>query len=272
VGAILYEFLTSRPPFRGETPLETLLQVQEDQPVSPSRLQPRLSRDLATVCLKCLQKEPRKRYPSALALADDLGRWLRGESIRARPVSRGERLWRWGRRNPAVAALSAAVLLLAVGGFAGILWKWLEAEEQSRLTKAALDQQQITLYFQTIALAERELSANNFGRAEELLDRCPEHLRGWEWHYLKRLSRGNLLASRVPPVMAFHGDNVFYIDLVFRPGDGSLLAAPSGVEVKVWDASTGQEIRTLKGHTDTVSKVVFSPTGSSSPRPATTKR
>jgi serine/threonine protein kinase len=124
LGAILYEMVTGRPPFLAETPLETILQVRTKDPVPPRRLQPNVWRDLETICLKCLEKDPRKRYPTAAALADDLRRFQEARPTLARPIPLWERLWRWCRRNPRVASLLGLLLLTIVTGVASVGWQW----------------------------------------------------------------------------------------------------------------------------------------------------
>ena len=150
LGAILYEMTTGRPPFRGATAIETIGQVLSEDAISPRRLRKELPRDLETICMKCLQKEPRRRYASALDLADDLDRFLAGESIRARPVSSLERAWRWCRRKPMQAALSAALGVALVGAIVGFFF-WRQA-----LNERENQEREYTLTKRQEALRRRE--------------------------------------------------------------------------------------------------------------------
>ncbi|MGE3803216.1 MAG: protein kinase [Gemmataceae bacterium] len=129
LGVLLYESLTGQPAFRGESPLDTMMLVASSTVVPPSKLSPRVPRDLETICLKCLHKEPRRRYASAAALADDLGSFLGGEAILARPIGALERTWLWCRRHPGMAGLAVTLVLVACLGLAGILWQWQRAEQ-----------------------------------------------------------------------------------------------------------------------------------------------
>jgi eukaryotic-like serine/threonine-protein kinase len=143
LGAILYELLTGQPPFTGAEPLEILDKVRTQEPPRPRALNPRVDHDLETICLKCLDKEPTRRYATAKALDEDLKRWLTGEPILARPTTTVERARKWAKRNPAVASLVVLAHILFIAGIVGVLWQWRRAEinaeqaaEQARRAEA----------------------------------------------------------------------------------------------------------------------------------------
>jgi WD40 repeat protein/tRNA A-37 threonylcarbamoyl transferase component Bud32 len=160
LGAILYELMTGRPPFRGATPLETLDQVRTQEAVAPSQLQPKLPVDLSTICQQCLRKEPSRRYVSALALADDLRRFLDGKPVQARPVGPAERAWRWGRRNPGwagmVGTITLLLLILAIGASVGNVWL------SNALTESEANQKKSETNLTRAKRAERETEVKLF--------------------------------------------------------------------------------------------------------------
>jgi serine/threonine-protein kinase len=171
LGAILYELLTGRPPFRAATAAETVQQVLSQEPVPPSQLNARVPRDLETICLKCLHKEPERRYASAAALADDLRRFGEGRPIQARPVGRGERLWRWGRRNPTAAALLATALVLVGLASGGGVWLAQQRAETIR-HDAELRSEISTAVAQAVSLRQ----GFHFREARRLLEQARQRL------------------------------------------------------------------------------------------------
>jgi eukaryotic-like serine/threonine-protein kinase len=172
LGAILYECLTGRPPFRAAAVMDTVLQVLHDDPVPPSRLQPKLPRDLETICLKCLAKKPEGRYASAAALADDLGRFLNGDSILARPASPVTKLWRWAWRHPALATVAFVLAVPLPVLSAAMVYLWADARAAR---KAAEADRAAALEARDRADRERELAqgylTNALGTMEKVLDR-----------------------------------------------------------------------------------------------------
>jgi hypothetical protein len=167
LGAILYECLTGRPPFRAATPLDTVLQVVSEDPVPPRQLNAKVPRDLETICLMCLQKEPARRYASAQALADDVRRFLAGAPVRARRATALERVTKWVLRHPAPAALVAVVVLATLVLLAGSSWynvRLREALGQAHQAKDDADQARLRerqLLEQQLATANRELARRN---------------------------------------------------------------------------------------------------------------
>jgi WD40 repeat protein/serine/threonine protein kinase len=282
LGVILYELLTGRPPFRAASILDTVHQVRSQEPVAPSRLQPGVPRDLETICLKCLQKEPAKRYPSAAALADDLERFLEGKPIQARPVGALARTLKWTRRRPALAALVAVTVLAGVA-----FWIWglvysfqiaaasqavseaqQEADAEARKAKNAREaagkaqtEIQASHYLRDLAFAQRELAADRVDKAETLLDACAVDLRRWEWHHLKSCCRSELLTFLADPdgvsALAFSADGKR-----LACGGGHYTRSDTPSAVKVFDTATGKLLLAMQGtHSGTVEGVAFSPDG-----------
>jgi serine/threonine-protein kinase len=209
LGAILYELLTGRPPFRGETALDTLAQVVYQDPVPPARLNPKVPRDLQTVCLKCLEKQPARRYASAQELADDLRRFLAHEPIRARPIGPVGRLGKWARRRPAAAALWAVCVGVGLLTAGGALW-WISARaarqaetgraverelaEASRQRGRAGEPDDPTRWSAALAAAKRAqaLAEQAEGLGEEIRQRADDlvgelEAEGRDRHMLRRL-------------------------------------------------------------------------------------
>jgi WD40 repeat protein/tRNA A-37 threonylcarbamoyl transferase component Bud32 len=253
LGAILYHLLTGHPPFQAATVLRTLDQVKAADPVPPSRLQPGLPRDVETIALKCLEKDPRRRYADAAALAEDLEHFLAGRPILARPTGAAERLRKWIHRRPAVAALSAAVAAVTILGFILVAWQWRRAEAKAAAEAAATKTAErallvasdraarLTLH-QALALCDQ----GEVGRGLSWLSRALELASEAGSESLDRPIRINLAdwegqlsrPPRLPPMR--HPAPI--LGLAFRRGGKVLVSAGEDGVARIWDAATGREI------------------------------
>jgi WD40 repeat protein/serine/threonine protein kinase len=260
LGVILYEMLTGKPPFRGDNIMDTLKQVAEHGPPPLSRGRLRLPRDLQTVCLKCLEKEPAKRYRSAAGLADELRRWLNKEPIQARPVGRFERLLRWCQRRPVDAALTGAVLLAVLAGLAGVFWQWRQTEvalEKSVTLSGELakerDQARWQLYRANLKAVAAALASHNAGLARQSLEAAPEEHRGWEWRHFHSFLDSSQRTIRGPEAVIRGMD--------ISP-DGKWLGVGSKDQmVRLWDLASGKVLKTFTAPGPLLHEVKFSPDG-----------
>jgi WD40 repeat protein len=267
LGAVFYALLTGQPPFRGATPLDTLIQVKEQDPEPPRRLNAQVPRDLETICLKALAKEPGNRYASALALAEDVECWLKGEPIQARPVGRLERWRRWGARNPLLAALSLALIMLVLIGIGGLVTAlWIIAGKSEAVQdqfKLALEREKSLrrlLYAADIRMAHEAWDQGDVGRVRLLLARHEpedgkEDLRTFLWFYLKRLSHWP-----APQILKGHQGDAYCV--VYRPDGKEFATAGKDGTVRLWDAITGKPRQVLHVADQEVNAVVYAPEGS----------
>ncbi|QEH34868.1 Serine/threonine-protein kinase PknB [Aquisphaera giovannonii] len=250
MGVVLYELLTGTIPFTGGR-AEVLARVIGEEPRPPRQLDRSVPRDLESICLKAMAKEPRHRYPTALAMADDLRHFLDGEPVSARPISTWRRILRRAHRRPAEAAMGLMVVVTALA-VCGLVLGYLyhqRLEVEFRATDLArrgeAHQRRLAesfLYFQRMALAEREWTANNIDRVERLLEECPPNSRGWEWRYLKKQCRHERLTLR----HARPSDKSWTVSAVRFLGDGRRIASASKDGfIRIWDAEDGRCLHRL---------------------------
>jgi WD40 repeat protein/predicted Ser/Thr protein kinase len=242
LGATLYHLLTGRPPFQAESLAQTLDLVLHADPLAPRLLNPNVPRDAETICLKCLEKEPSRRYATAQELADELARFQAGEPIQARPLGPTGKVWRWCRRKPSLAAAMGVALLSLLVGVVGIALQWRRAEVQRARAEGSELSLQRRTYIAEINAAQLALRDNNPGRALEFLNRhrparspLAADPRGFEWRYLWQQCQ-----SEAEAVIGKLPSRIRSLEV---SADGQwLFAGSQGGEPKLWNLSTGDPV------------------------------
>ena len=277
LGAILYVLLAGRPPFKAATALETMSQVKSAEPVPPSRFQPGLPRDVETICLKCMEKSPGRRYATAVALAEDLHRFLSGEPILARPARAWERAFKWARRRPMVAALLATVVLVTALGVGLVTWQWRRAESKALAESIARGEAEEAGRRAGEALRQVErLSAGTALDQGAILCETGETARGLLWltrslelavhagdTALEQVARRDLGAWQAhlvrPRAAIAHKDWVWAV--AFSPDGRKAATCGKDRIARLWDVASGGPIGEPLSHTYPVWAVAFSPDG-----------
>lgn len=232
LGAVLYQLLTGRPPFVGESIAAVLHQVEDRDPLPPRRLNPGVAQDLEVICLKCLEKDPGKRYASVRELSEELNRFLRGEPIRSRAISPAERTWRWAVRRPAIAGLLMALVLALAGGSVGVLYEWHRAELQKGEAVKQAARALRNEYSADMLTASYALERGDLAEGRRLLYRhASEELRGVEWFYLHHRTQGQNVAE-------WSGQTSTVCRVEFSPDGAWIAAAGMDGTLGIWDSAT----------------------------------
>jgi WD40 repeat protein len=261
LGTILYALLTGRAPFQGDTPLDTLDRVRSSEPVPPRRIRDEVDRDLEAVCLKCLEKEPARRYGSAEALAEDLERWLAGKPTCARTIGPLGRVLRWCRRKPLAMALIVLSVALLAGSTTALVVGLVSMARSHAAGQEREAAQRRQHYPTDMRSANEYLLHGDFDKAAEILARYEprsdeEDLHGFEWGYLKGLADA-LPRERV----CYRGHRCDVMCAIFTPDGRSVVSGDGNGDIHFWDARSGACHAAWRAHGHDVNGLSFSPDG-----------